>query len=255
MVKAVSLPKIPLTESAKTAFLMALIGGFVDLFGFIALEKLFTSHITGNIIIAIAETISHSEGLTEKLVALPVFIFVAMLTTWIIEHFGQTKKLLAILFLVEIAFLSVFMITGHFIIPLTTPKSASYITVGMLAVSAMAIHNILVRTFMSSFPACTVMTTNFCQWLIALVSYFWGQRLSYPVETLAASLDEMRRFGNVLFAFCIGGVLAGVGFTTIGFWSMSLPIAVLLFLTLQILNFKTQSFFNIPISKVWRRSR
>lgn len=228
------LPSIEFTHLPSTAFLMATIAGFIDVFGFVNLSKLFTAHITGNIVIAIAELISHSTGVAAKLIALPVFIFITMIVTWTIEHNGQKKSTLVSLLLLEAALLSIFMCGGYYIVPLGAIASWQYISIGMFAVSAMAIHNTLLRTFMVTFPACTAMTSNFCQLIVDIVSYLFGKKLAYPVETLASSISGMRRFGNVLLGFCLGGSLAAIGTITIGFWSVSFSIILLLFMCTRV---------------------
>ncbi len=44
-------------------FLLSAIGGFSDVFGFIALAHLFTAHITGNIVIIIAYLVAPEKFL------------------------------------------------------------------------------------------------------------------------------------------------------------------------------------------------
>jgi uncharacterized membrane protein YoaK (UPF0700 family) len=224
-------PLILFTQVPSTAFMMAFIAGLLDVFGFISLSQLFTAHITGNIVIAIAGIVHHSPGVAAKLISLPVFIVVAMVVTWVIEYVGQTKSLLVTLLLAEAVFLVMFLFAGFYVIPFNALDSWAYISSSMLAVSAMAIHNTLLRTFMASFPPCTVMTGNFCQMIVDTVSYCCGKRLSYPIENLATSISGIRRFGNVLLGFLLGGVIAAVGFSTIGFWTISFGILLLVFMS------------------------
>ncbi|MBM3192204.1 MAG: DUF1275 domain-containing protein, partial [Chlamydiae bacterium] len=141
-------PPLPCTQQLFTGFMMACIAGFVDVFCFVEVNQLFTAHITGNIIIAIAEIIAHVPGVLAKLVALPIFLIIVMIVTSIIEKIGQTKRLLISLLLTEAVLLAVFAIIGHLIMPLGHVRSWPYISTGMIAVSAMAIHNTLLRTFM-----------------------------------------------------------------------------------------------------------
>lgn len=126
---------------------MASIARFVDVFGFVSLSRLFTAHITGNIVIAIAELINHTPGVAAKLITLPVFMVVAMLVTWWIEHIGQTRSLLATLLRIEALLLTLFMALGSVIIPMGAVSSWEYIATGMLAVSAMAIHKYVAPNF------------------------------------------------------------------------------------------------------------
>jgi uncharacterized membrane protein YoaK (UPF0700 family) len=226
--------EIPLAKTHSTAILMSGIAGFVDVFAFVAVSRLFTAHITGNIVIAIAEIIYHSPSFLSKLIALPVFMLIAMITAAVIEHFGRSKRLLSKLFLLEAVLLTAFMVIGAFVVPQGDVRSWQYIFTGMIAVSAMAVHNTLLRTFMTSFPPCTVMTGNFCQFTVDLVSYYFGKKLAYPLESLKNSLKGIKIYGSVLVSFCIGGILAAIGVTTIGFWMLT-PII----LTLTYLSYKS----------------
>ena len=223
-------PALPCTEHLFTGFLMALIAGFVDVFCFVEVNRLFTAHITGNLVIAITEIITHTPGVVAKLIALPIFLIIVMIITSIIEKVGQTKRLLYSLLVTEAVLLTLFMIIGHFIIPLGDVRSWEYISTGMLAVGAMAIHNTLLRTFMISLPPCTVMTGNFCQWIVDLVSYLWGKKLKYPIENVQISIRGIKQFGTVLLSFGLGGLIAALGIVTIGFWSVLFSILTLLFM-------------------------
>jgi len=123
------------------------------------------------------------------------------------------------------------------VFPHITVVSALYIAGAMLAVSAMAIHNTLMRTFMLHFPACTVMTGNLTQFIVDLVSYCGGRWLKYNIETRAQSYKGIKRHGNVLLGFSMGGMVAVVGYVSMGFWSVFFAIALLVFMALRSLEF------------------
>lgn len=219
-----------------TAFLMACVGGFTDVVGFVGINKLFTAHITGNIVVVIAELINHTPGVASKVIALPLFILLAILVTIFIEKYGQTKALLAFWFAVEAVLLASFMYIGLVIFPHISVVSGLYIFGAMLMVAAMAIHNTLMRTFMLHFPACTVMTGNLMQFVVDLVSYFGGRRLEYNIEKHKESLKGIKRHGNVLAGFALGGLLAAFGYYVMGFWSIAFDVAVLIFMAIRCLE-------------------
>jgi uncharacterized membrane protein YoaK (UPF0700 family) len=226
-------PSIKFAELQSTAFMMAAIAGFVDVIGFIGASKLFTAHITGNIVIAISEFIYHEPGVAAKLIALPVFILIVGITTWIIERHRQTKLLLSIWFIIEALLLAAFMFGGVYILPIHSLGSWQYISSAMLGVSAMAIHNTLLRTFMVVHPPCTVMTGNLTQFMIDFVSYYWRKTLPYQVESSLINHAGIKRFGGVFLGFLIGGTIAAFGFDTFGFWIVSLSIILLLILAVR----------------------
>ncbi len=218
---------------SSTAFLMAAIAGFTDVLGFISLDKLFTAHITGNIVVAIAELINHTPGVAAKIISLPLFLLIAILITAWIEACGQTKKLLAFLFLMESFLLLGFLGAGLTLIPVSPAASWPYIGTALLPVAAMAIHNTLLRTYMRGFPPCTVMTGNLTQLIVDIVGYSWGFRESYPLEKRSQNLEGIRCIGNVFIAFLLGGAFAAIGYVLTGFWILVLPISVLAYMAAQ----------------------
>jgi uncharacterized membrane protein YoaK (UPF0700 family) len=207
------------TLLSSSAFLMAAIAGFTDVFAFVSLDKLFTAHITGNIVIAIAELIHHAPGVASKIISLPLFIVIAIFVTACIEARGQTKGLLAMWFFIEAIFLAGFMFAGMIVVPHASVSSLPYIYVAMLPVAAMSIHNTLLRTYMSKFPPCTVMTGNITQLIVDIVSYTWGWREPYVVEPRSKSHEGIKRYGNVFIGFLVGGAIAAVGYVLCSFGS------------------------------------
>src|ERR1700750_1734140 len=60
--------------------LLSLNGGYVDTAGFLALQGLFTAHVTGNFVTLGASIVLGISGTLAKLLALPVFCLVVVLT-------------------------------------------------------------------------------------------------------------------------------------------------------------------------------
>ena len=60
--------------------LLSLNAGFVDTAGFLALQGLFTAHVTGNFVTLGASLVLGTSGAVAKLLALPVFCVVVVLT-------------------------------------------------------------------------------------------------------------------------------------------------------------------------------
>src|ERR1700729_164447 len=58
--------------------LLTLTAGFVDTAGFLALQGLFTAHVTGNFVTLGAALVLGSSGVLAKLLALPVFCAVVI---------------------------------------------------------------------------------------------------------------------------------------------------------------------------------
>jgi hypothetical protein len=60
--------------------LLSFNGGYVDTAGYLALQGLFTAHVTGNFVTLAAALIHGTSGVIAKLLALPVFCVVILLT-------------------------------------------------------------------------------------------------------------------------------------------------------------------------------
>src|ERR1700692_1251514 len=63
--------------------LLSLNAGFVDTAGFLALQGLFTAHVTGNFVTMGAALVFGTQGFLAKLLALPEFIIVIALARWL----------------------------------------------------------------------------------------------------------------------------------------------------------------------------
>src|ERR1700742_2607767 len=63
--------------------LLSLNAGFVDTAGFLALQGLFTAHVTGNFVTLGASLVLGTSGAIAKLLALPVFCFVLIAARWL----------------------------------------------------------------------------------------------------------------------------------------------------------------------------
>src|ERR1700742_1902512 len=66
-------------HAAVPAFL-SLNAGYVDTAGFLALQGLFTAHVTGNFVTLGAALVLGTSGILAKLLALPVFCVVVLVT-------------------------------------------------------------------------------------------------------------------------------------------------------------------------------
>ena len=70
-----SIPALPV--------MLSLTAGYVDTAGYLALQGLFTAHVTGNFVTLGASLISGTSGTLAKLLALPTFCVMIVATRWL----------------------------------------------------------------------------------------------------------------------------------------------------------------------------
>ena len=196
-----------INTSHTIGFIMAAIAGFSDVFGFIALHQLFTAHITGNIVMAISYAIYHIPGISPRLIAIPTFIIFAIIATIIIETHGITKFALRIWLTIEMLLFILLMYLGivfrdHFVVTTNT-----FTIIAMIPVTAMAIHNTLMKTYLRGIPVFTVMTGNLSQLIISTTSLSLGKKNIQPEHRLQR-IQEIKKIGNIILGFIIGGLIS-----------------------------------------------
>src|SRR5476649_1594973 len=198
-------------------------GGFVDTLGFLALQGLFTAHVTGNFVTLGVSIVHGTSGALPKLIALPVFVLVVGLThlAAVAIHrrgLAPLRLLLVTHTLILAAFAFLAIIWG----PFTDGDSATALITGMTGVTAMAIQNAISRQHMKGTPPTTLMTGNVTQVSIDLASL-----LSRPdPESRAAIIVRLKPLGQSIVGFAAGCIGAALMYLACGLWSLVLPVLV-----------------------------
>src|SRR5262249_12134335 len=159
--------------------------GAADVISFLALAGLFTAHITGNVVIVAAHSITGRFAEIGPLLALPVFIAVLAAVTLAsisIEKAGYspTRGLLILQAVFLAASLGLAVAFG----PFANVNCFCSVVVGMLAVAAMATQNALVKIAFPGSPSTAVMTTNATQLTFDLAVI--ARRLGTPEDLIRA---------------------------------------------------------------------
>jgi uncharacterized membrane protein YoaK (UPF0700 family) len=205
-----------------TMSLLAFTSGFVDTLSFIALFGLFAAHVTGNFVLIATSIAEFRHGLWMKLLAVPVFILAAVLTRVYIIH-RERNELDAATHVMfgQSALLAVFMAVAVYHTPFKHHEDFGAILTALLAASAMAIQNTAARTFLNGLPPTTVMTGNMIQVIVDIVDIAHGHG---PLDVKRARL---KRLGPTLLAFIAGTLLGAVGYVTVGFYCLTVPIVII----------------------------
>jgi uncharacterized membrane protein YoaK (UPF0700 family) len=199
-------------------FLLSVLGGYVDTAGFLALQGLFTAHVTGNFVTLAAALVTGSSGVVAKLLALPVFCVVVALVRVVGNLLGARQTLR---FRVMMGLQLVLLIAGGFLAvrfgPFPDGDSAPAIMIGMVLVCAMAVQNALHRAHLASFPPSTLMTGNTTQAMFELVDMMW------PGSDHAMAWTRLQRLAAGVMGFAIGCAAAALLFWLTGVWCFVVP--------------------------------
>jgi uncharacterized membrane protein YoaK (UPF0700 family) len=208
--------------------LLSVIAGSTDIIGFLGLNGLFTSHITGNIVVLAAHMVAGDPTIFSYILSVPVFMLVLLLTRLLaggLERAGHDT--LGPLLLVQLLSLTVFLLLCIIAGPWVNPNAATAVIAGMFGVAAMAVQNALVQISLRNTPTTAVMTTNVTHFMLDLGGVLVG---SDPIETAKARSRAMHTL-PVIVGFAIGCGLGAACEAAAGLWSLALPtgLAVLAF--------------------------
>jgi uncharacterized membrane protein YoaK (UPF0700 family) len=199
---------------------MSLNAGFVDTAGFLALQGLFTAHVTGNFVTIGAALVHGTSGTLTKLLALPVFCAVVVLTRWLsykLPDFGlpvlRTMLVLKTLLLAAGAVLAV-----HFG-PFKDSDSGLAMLTGMALVSAMAIQNAAHRVHLASAPPTTLMTGTTTQVMLDLADLLRG----LPSQDADAARARLLRMSTTVAVFAAGCAAAALAYIWVSVWCFVIP--------------------------------
>jgi uncharacterized membrane protein YoaK (UPF0700 family) len=199
---------------------MSLNAGFVDTAGFLALQGLFTAHVTGNFVTFGAAMVLGTSGGLAKLLALPVFCLVVVSTrifSFFLPAIGLPifRSMLAI----KVILLAVGGACAVYFGPFTQGDSWQAIATGMTLVAAMAIQNAAHRIHLSTEPPSTLMTGTTTQIMIDVADVLRGA----PADTLNAARPRLGKMAASVAAFALGCAGGACLYATLGTWCFVLP--------------------------------
>lgn len=211
------IPELALLQLRLTSVLSA-IAGAVDVIGFVSL-KLFTAHITGNLVVIAAQLVSGGPPNVDQIIAVPVFL-VAVAVVWLIARVFDRpgNSQLRVLLLVHLLLLTCVLIYSIINHPDANPRGSAADVAAMIAVSAMACQFALLRLAVPGAPSTAVMSGNLAKTILSLLdSLAQSERGQDAREQLKRSLELVLPF----FAGCLAGAAA---VASLGDWAWSLPV-------------------------------
>ena len=208
-----------LPADIRVPLLLSLNAGYVDAAGFLALQGLFTAHVTGNFVTLGASIALGTSGAVAKVLALPVFCVVVIATRLVGSLLSSRRRaaletLLAIKVLLLIAGAALAIRLG----PFHDGDSWQALLTGMTLVAAMAVQNAVHRIHLGSVPPSTLMTGTTTQIMIDLADLIYADP---AMRAHAGSKLGLMSLNVLLFALGCGA--AALLFLKFGMWCFLWP--------------------------------
>lgn len=195
-------------------------GGYVDTLGYLALQGLFTAHVTGNFVTIGAALVLGTTGLATKLLALPVFCVVIVATRLVSLHL-LTHQLPILRAMLAVQFLLLTTSSAFAILhgPFDQGDAWTATLMGMTLVAAMAIQNAVHRIHLPAAPPSTLMTGTTTQLMINVADAVHGLTPESRVKTFS----RMRSMVAAVACFAFGAAAAALLFAWIQRWAFVVP--------------------------------
>jgi uncharacterized membrane protein YoaK (UPF0700 family) len=205
------------------AALLSFNAGFVDAAGFIGLQGLFTSHVTGNFVTLAAALAFGTKGIIIKLIALPEFVAVIALARWASTAMdARGWPTLRILLAVKVLFLFAFLALAVHFGPFHDTDTPGGLLTGFAGVAAMAMQNAAQRIHLTSLPPTTVMTVSTTQIVLDGVDLLTGA----AGDQAKIVGTRFRSLLTTILCFAAGCIAAALLYAWAGFWCLAVPVLV-----------------------------
>ena len=201
--------------------LLSLNAGYVDTAGFVALQGLFTAHVTGNFVTLGAALVQGSSGVLAKLLALPVFcgvVVLARLAT--VPRAAKPGAPVRAMMAAKLVLLTLGAVLAIRYGPFERGDGAAAVATGMTLVAAMAVQNALSRMHLATSPPTTLMTGSTTQLMIDVADLLRG---GGDTAAATAARSRLRRIGSVVATFAAGCVAGAVCYHLVDTWCFAVP--------------------------------
>lgn len=210
-------PSPPAVSSA-LPLLLTFNGGYVDTAGFLAIQGLFTAHVTGNFVTIGASLVSGTSGVLTKLLALPVFCIAVLLCRLLSRRWERHgTPVLPRLLALHLVLLAAGCLLAASVLPARTADEAPSLVAGLLLVAAMAAQNGLHRTHLPGSPPSTLMTGTTTQIMVDAADLLDARHRSPEAAARVRSMTVQ------VAVFAAGCGLAAIVFNRLGAWCFAFP--------------------------------
>lgn len=217
------------TPIIPVAVLLGFNGGFVDTAGFLGLQGLFTSHVTGNFVTLAASLVLGLTGAITKLLAIPVFITVVVLARLAGNRLADSGRApVPRLLIGQTLLLFVFFVLATVLGPFPDGDALPAVITGIVGVMAMSIQNAVQRIHLASEPPTTILTGTTTQFAIDLADRLSG-RASLVSDAARKRFHALLR---AILSFGAGAMAAAASYHFVGLRCLVVAVAVTAFIAL-----------------------
>lgn len=190
--------------------------------------------MTGNVLLAAMALVQpDGDSTASRIIALPLFMIgvaLGWLCAWCAKRWHWSVN--AVLFTGEATALLLFLVVGVLYVPQlhSSDQQTVIVVVGSFALIAMGLQNALARALFATMPATTGMTSNLSLFVLDVTELISARLVRQPLATQPSPHDSYARAVPVLASFALGAMAGAYGMQYVGFWSVVLPIAILMLL-------------------------
>jgi uncharacterized membrane protein YoaK (UPF0700 family) len=201
-------------------FLLSLTAGYVDTAGFLALQGLFTAHVTGNFVTLGASLALGTSGAVAKLLALPVFCAVVVAVRLLSSALTpRSRFVFEAMLSLKLLLLIIGAVLAFEFGPFQDGDGWQAVITGMVLVAAMAVQNAVHRVYLGSAPPSTLMTGTTTQIMIDLADMIYA-RDNVATTQIRSRVAMMSK--NVI-VFAVGCAAAALLYAHYNVWCFLLP--------------------------------
>jgi uncharacterized membrane protein YoaK (UPF0700 family) len=221
---------IGMTVRSAVPNLLSLNAGFVDTIGFLVLHGLFTAHVTGNFVTLGASLVVGASGAVAKILALPVFCLVVILTR--LSRYQLIERGLPVLRTFLVLMLLLLIIGAVLAVrlgPFADGDGWPAIATGLTMVMAMAIQNAVQKVHLANAPPTTLMTGTTTQIMLDFADLLHG----VSGEQRADAKERLSRMSTSLAMFAIGCAGGALSYAWLSVWCFVFPPLFVLYACLS----------------------
>src|SRR5271170_739430 len=213
-------PGMKLSSIPAMPVLLSVTAGYVDTAGYLALQGLFTAHVTGNFVTLGASLVSGTSGVLAKLLALPTFCVAIIVTRWASYRLPpRGLPVLRTMLSLKVVLLTVAAVLAMRYGPFLSGDSGAALATGLALVSAMAIQNAAQRIHLGVSPPTTLMTGNTTQIMIDVADLMHGM----AIEKQGALRARLPKMMAAVMAFALGCAGAAIVYARVGVYCFLIP--------------------------------